>query len=595
VLQSNRIGKQGVVDNNNNKTMKKTTTKKKKRKKKKKQMDQGGNNNQKQNIAKIGSSMITLCFVAMMAMMLMASNAIVVDGSVLSSNVLRLNDETIIEQDVIAAMISSDVCNYVNCNDVMEVDDIDTTTKHVEENDLVTGRYGETRDIMFSEGMNQNNIESGVRMSEDVVSDGSADGHMMCSTRDVMISECMNQDNIESRLPRATDGGIESEDVVSDGSADGHMMCSSFDRVRRTHHCSIDSSSDQSVNISQGDLKLEDLYSKHDLAGTSTPKQLKIMSVANTADQNKQTSGGQVERNQPQHIEKNNVLNSDESIISAELYSLNSDGSMLSAELNACENIKQGGVSYVARHSQHIIEEEISKELDISNRTADMSQQHDETNMGRYDYQGSDNLDVGSTSAGSLDSSVNEYTTAKADGSVSERCDIEIESDIIVESGIGSEGQVDDLVGDKSKVGIFSSTHITKQYESRGMYDSKLEYDGRLHILYDENEHSTTDVIFESDMYITDMDTVKDTGSIDMDTKLECYKYDPGECFKARRSGNAGLGESEGSLVIGYHGIFELGGVLEGKVCRISTIPDMGVKRAFKLGLNPRNIIIHNR
>lgn len=85
----------------------------------------------------------------------------------------------------------------------------------------------------------------------------------------------------------------------------------------------------------------------------------------------------------------------------------------------------------------------------ISNRTAGMSQQHNETSMGRYHYQGSDdNLDVGSTSAGSLalDSLVNEYTTAKADSSVSGRCDIETESDIIAESGIGSEGQVDDLV-----------------------------------------------------------------------------------------------------------------------------------------------------
>ena len=34
------------------------------------------------------------------------------------------------------------------------------------------------------------------------------------------------------------------------------------------------------------------------------------------------------------------------------------------------------------------------------------------------------------------------------------------------------------------------------------MYDSELEYDGRLHILYDENGHSTADVISESDMYI---------------------------------------------------------------------------------------------
>ena len=233
---------------------------------------------------------------------------------------------------------------------------------------------------------------------------------MMCSTRNVMFSECMNQDNIESRLTRATDGGLKSEDVVSDGSADGHMMCLSFDRVRRTHHCCV------SDNCWR----------------TNTPNITVTL-----------TSGGQVERNQPQHTEKNNVLNSDELIISAELYSLNSDGSIVSAELNACENIKQGGVSYDARHSQHIIEEEIFKELDISNRTADMSQQHDETNMGRYDYQGSDK-DVGGTSAGSLDSSVNEYTTAEADGSVSERCDIEAESDITVESGNGSEGQVDD-------------------------------------------------------------------------------------------------------------------------------------------------------
>lgn len=59
----------------------------------------------------------------------------------------------------------------------------------------------------------------------------------------------------------------------------------------------------------------------------------------------------------------------------------------------SCENIKQGGVSYVARHSQHAIEEkiapDISKVLDISNRTAYMSQQHNGMSMGRYDYQGS--------------------------------------------------------------------------------------------------------------------------------------------------------------------------------------------------------------
>ena len=52
-------------------------------------------------------------------------------------------------------------------------------------------------------------------------------------------------------------------------------------------------------------------------------------------------------------------------------------------------------------------------------------------------------MDVGSTSAGSLDSSDDEHATVEADGRVSERCDIETESDIIVESGIGSEGQVE--------------------------------------------------------------------------------------------------------------------------------------------------------
>ena len=185
---------------------------------------------------------------------------------------------------------------------------------------------------------------------------------------------------------------------------------------------------------------------------------------------------------------RQNSLNSDGSIVSAEycgtclekrsrlkepevpvelnisdMVGVDTAGACKKASIS-CENIKQGGVSYVARHSQHAIEEkiapDISKVLDISNRTAFMSQQHDETSMGgRYDYQGSGDVSLGNTSAGSVDSSGDEYTTVKADGSVSERCDIETESDIIVESGIGCESQVDDLVGgmkDKSKVGIFS-------------------------------------------------------------------------------------------------------------------------------------------
>ena len=132
-----------------------------------------------------------------------------------------------------------------------------------------------------------------------------------------------------------------------------------------------------------------------------------------------------------------NSLNSDGLIVSAELNGLNSDGSIVSAEycgtclekktsrlkepevpveLNildmvgvdmagackkasiSCENIKQGGVSYVARHSQHVEEKiapDISKVLDISNRTAYMSQQNNGTSMGRYDYQGSGDGSLG--------------------------------------------------------------------------------------------------------------------------------------------------------------------------------------------------------
>ena len=113
MLQSRGLHGKRVVDTNNNKTMKETTTKKKKRKKKK-QIDLDGNNDRKQNIARSRSSMIALCLAAMMWMMFMASNGIVVDGFVLSSNVHRLDDVMMImEQDVVAAIGSSDVCNQL--------------------------------------------------------------------------------------------------------------------------------------------------------------------------------------------------------------------------------------------------------------------------------------------------------------------------------------------------------------------------------------------------------------------------------------------------------------------------------------------------
>ena len=111
--------------------MKETTSKKKKRKKKK-PMDQDGNNDQKQNIARFRSSVIALCLAAM-AVVLMASNVVVVDSFVLLSNVHRLNGVSIImEQNVIAAN-GSDVCNYVNCNDVMEVVDVASTMSTIQQ------------------------------------------------------------------------------------------------------------------------------------------------------------------------------------------------------------------------------------------------------------------------------------------------------------------------------------------------------------------------------------------------------------------------------------------------------------------------------
>ena len=121
--------------------------------------------------------MSALCLAAMMWMMFMASNGIVVDGFVLSSNVHRLDDVMMMDQNVIAA-IGSDVCNYVN--DVMEVvddgvDDVDnTTTYHLEENDLVIDRYGETRVVILRvEGVNQT--------QQSDCADESADERVMCS------------------------------------------------------------------------------------------------------------------------------------------------------------------------------------------------------------------------------------------------------------------------------------------------------------------------------------------------------------------------------------------------------------------------------
>ena len=67
-----------------------------------------------------------------------------------------------------------------------------------------------------------------------------------------------------------------------------------------------------------------------------------------------------------------------------------------------------------------------------------------------------------------------------------------------------------------------------------------------------------------------DIDTGKDTGSIGMDTMLKSSRYDTGEYCEARRSWNTRSGESYGSIMMGYHGIFERGGVLEGKVYRHS-------------------------
>ena len=67
----------------------------------------------------------------MMAMVLMASNGIVVDGFVLTSN-FHMNDATMIIEQNVSAAIGSDVCNYVDCNVVMamEVDDGDDDVYH---------------------------------------------------------------------------------------------------------------------------------------------------------------------------------------------------------------------------------------------------------------------------------------------------------------------------------------------------------------------------------------------------------------------------------------------------------------------------------
>ena len=137
---------------------------------------------------------------------------------------------------------------------------------------------------------------------------------------------------------------------------------------------------------------------------------------------------------------------------------------------------------------------------------------------------------LGSTSAGSV-------TTVKADGSVS---DIETESDIIAESGIGCKGQVDDLVGgmkDKSKVGIFSgksnaSMQNTEPSVTESMASAKVASNAKLRRLLARDDVN---------MIHIDIDTGKDTGSIGMDTMLKSSRYDSGEYCKASRSGIQGL------------------------------------------------------
>jgi len=630
--------------------MKETTTKKKKRKKKKKQMDLDGNDDRKQNIAKIGSSMIALCLAAMMWMMFMASNGIVVDGFVLSSNVHRLDDVMMMDQNVIAA-ISSDVCNYINCNDVMEVvddgvDDVDnTTTYHLEENDLVIDRYGETRVVILRvEGVNQT--------QQSDCADESADERVMCSNDQPMVDQLKDLYLCSGRPQQNNQNGpVSDSSMIVLSSAEQSPAISFIDWQCRVSMLSIlcplspggeecCPSSDSLImvvvpsaeQIPAISLRLRDwqcrAYFGWSNALLSSSPRIDECGPSSDALTDYSTSYMLLSTeldaciscicsmSESTHYSRYvDVLNSNGLIVSAELHSLNSDGPMVSAEycgtclekrsglkepevpveLNisdmvgvdmagackkasiSCENIKQGGMSYVARHSKHAIEEkiapDISKVLDISNRTAFMSQQHDEMSMGRYDYQGSDDVSLGSTSAGSVDSSGDEYITVKADGSVSERCDIETESDIIAESGIGCEGQVDDLVGDmkdKSKVGIFSGksnasmkdTEIsTRPSVTESMTSAKVISNAKLRRLLARDDVN---------MIHIDIDTGEDTGSIDMNTMLKSSRYDLGEYCEARRSWNTRSGESYGSIMMGYHGIFERGGVLEGKVYRHS-------------------------
>jgi len=631
--------------------MKEITSKKKKRKKKK-PMDQDGNNDQKQNIARFRSSMIALCLAAMMWMMLMASNGIVVDGFVLTSKVRGLNDRTMkMEQKVVAA-IGSDVCNYVNCNDVMEVDDgvddVDnTTTYRLEENDLVTDRYGEPRVIILGvEGVNQT--------QQSDCADDSAGEHVMCSN-DQSIVDQFKDLYLGSGRPQQNkqNGPVSDSSMIVLSSAeqspaisfidwqcrvysmlsvlfplspDGEECCPSSDSLIMVVIPSAEQIPAISLRLRDWQCRAYFMWSnallssslRIDECGPSsdalTDYSTSYMLLSTELDACVSCICSMSESTHYLRYGRQNSLNSDGSIVSAEycgtclekrsrlkepevpvelnisdMVGVDMAGACKKASIS-CENIKQGGVSYVARHSQHAIEEkiapDISKVLDISNRTAYMSQQHNGTSVGRYDYQGGDDVSLGSTSAGSVDSSGDEYTTVKADGSVSERCDIETESDIIAESGIGCEGQVDDLVGgmkDKSKVGIFSGksnasmkdTEIsTRPSVTESMTSATVVSNAKLRRLLTQDDVN---------MIHTDIDTGKDTGSISMDTMLKSSRYDSGEYCKARCSWNTRSGESYGSIMMGYHGIFERGGVLEGKVYGHSTIPVLGRKVGVSL------------
>ena len=124
---------------------------------------------------------------------------------------------------------------------------------------------------------------------------------------------------------------------------------------------------------------------------------------------------------------------------------------------------------------------------------------------------------------------------------------------------------------DKLKVGIFSgksnasmqNTEIsTRPSVTETMTSAKVISNAKLRRVLLARD--------DVNMIHIDIDTGEDTGSIDMNTMLKSGRYDSGEYCEARRSWNTRSGESYGSIMMGYHGIFERGGVLEGKVCRHS-------------------------